>query len=468
MLISFPALRNASACVLLCAAATLASCGGGGGASGGSQTPPPNLPLDLAVAGKAVIKVQSGAQGVAVMEEKLSPLAQPGPDRSIAVLDENGIVTGRYSPPTGFALVDFAQHPSGEISMALATAKTVRIVRIDRLAAVTSDLEFADPAAAQDPFYDEGGIHDDTSLLPFATRDAVRIAAVGEHLVMALRTGRNAVVAYRLDYARPFGYTRTWRTLVEPGVSMFTIGITSGSFDTFGQLENHWHVALDADAAGNVAVAVVGKPGAAPIFAAHADFFNEPTNVVAGLLVTRIAADGQRQGATVVDTVRISELYGLRLSGDDIAVVGRVFTEQRGDGTGWNAYVAHVSRTSGALLSYRVVDVDAGDVLFDIAPLAQGRFLVAGATGYSQNPTGASISEQAAPLLAVLESDGTLRQRIAVMAGPRQNQLRSLAPRGGDWLVGGMVNGPGTHSGDGDPSLITADGFVRQMPIAVP
>ena len=187
-----------------------------------------------------------------------------------------------------------------------------------------------------------------------------------------------------------------------------------------------------------------------------------------GLLVTRIAPDGQRLGSTVIDTVQTSELYGLRLNGDDIALVGRVFSEVRGDGTGWNAYAAHVDRANGALLSYRVIDLDRGEVLFDIAPLAQGRFLVAGAAGYSQNPTGASISEQTTPLLAVLESDGTLKQRIDVVAGARQNQLRSLAARNSNWLVGGMVNGPGTHSGDGNPALIVADGFVHETTISVP
>ena len=125
------------------------------------------------------------------------------------------------------------------------------------------------------------------------------------------------------------------------------------------------------------------------------------------------------------------------------------------------------SSPSGALRAYRVVDVDAGEVLFDIAPLGQGRFLAAGAAGYTQNPTGGSISETSVPLLAVLESDGTLRARIAFPAGPRQNQLRSLAPRGADWLVGGMVDGPGTHSGDSDPALITARGFVRQVAVPV-
>ena len=416
----------------------------------------------------AVIKVQNGAQGVTLMSEKLTSLSESGPERSITLLDNNGAASGRYSAPSGWALIDFAQHPSGEISAVLATARTVRLVRLDRSAVVRNDFALTDAQAPNDPFYDNGGVRDDGSLLPVLTRDAVRLAAIGEDLAVALRTGRNAVVAYRFDYTEATSYTRIWRTLVEPGLTMFALGITSGSFDVFGALENHWHVHLDADAAGNVAVAVIGRQFIDPLFGVHADFFKEPTNVTTGLLVTRIAPGGQRLGSTVIDTVQTSELYGLRLNGDDIALVGRVFSEVRGDGTGWNAYAAHVGRTNGTLLSYRVIDLDRGEVLFDIAPLAQGRFLVAGAAGYSQNPTGASISEQTTPLLAVLEPDGTLKQRIDVVAGARQNQLRSLAARNSNWLVGGMVNGPGTHSGDGNPALIVADGFVHETTISVP
>jgi hypothetical protein len=432
------------------------------------MTPPPPALINLAVAGMAVIKVQNGAKGVTFMSEKLTSLSESGPERSITLLDTSGAASGRYSAPSGWALIDFTQHPSGEISAVLATARTVRLVRIDRSAVVRNDFGLTDAQAPNDPFYDNGGIRDDGSLLPVVTRDAIRLAAIGENLAVALRTGRNAVVAYRFDYTEATSYTRIWRTLVEPGLTMFALGITSGSFDVFGALENHWHVHLDADAAGNVAVAVIGRPFIDPLFAVHADFFKEPSFVMAGLLVTRVAPDGQRLGSTVIDTVQTSELYGLRLSGDDIALVGRVFSEVRGDGTGWNAYVANVGRVSGTLLSYRVIDLDRGEVLFDIAPLAQGRFLVAGAAGYSQNPAGASISEETSPLLAVLESDGTLKQRIDVVAGARQNHVRSIAARGGNWLVGGMVNGPGTHSGDGNPALIVADGFVNETTVSVP
>jgi hypothetical protein len=107
-------------------------------------------------------------------------------------------------------------------------------------------------------------------------------------------------------------------------------------------------------------------------------------------------------------------------------------------------------------------------VLFDAQPLPQGRYLAAGATGYTENPNGASIDEHADPLLLVLGPDGGVVKRIAFSAGPRQNQLLSLAVRGDAWSVAGLVDGPGTHSGDGNPGVIRANGLVRPLDPATP
>jgi hypothetical protein len=191
----------------------------------------------------------------------MRPILETGPQRRLTLLDAGGAVRARYSPPQGLSLIDFAQHPSGEITVALASARTVTLVRLDRAAARSFEFPLIDPQAPTDPYVFLGdGPRDDTSMVPVLTRDAVRLAPVGEDAVVALRTGRNAVVAYRLIFGTPggMGYAVQWRTLVEPGVTMLGIGITSGTFDTFGQLENHFHVHVDADAAGNVAVAVAG------------------------------------------------------------------------------------------------------------------------------------------------------------------------------------------------------------------
>ena len=415
----------------------------------------------------AVVKARASVDGVTLLEEKPTSLLETGPQRRITMLGPDGAVRARYSPPQGFSLIDFAQHAQGEVSVALASARAVTLVQLDRAAVAMREFPLVDAQAPNDPFYDSGGIHDDGSMVPAFTRDAVRLAPTGQDgrdLVVALRTGRNAVVAYRFALATPGGgYALMWRTLVEPGVSMFGIGITSGSFDTFGQLENHFHVHLDADAAGNVAVGV--RDNIATLFAAHAAYFQEPTAVQRGFIVTRLAPDGRRIGATVVDTVNNSEVHALRLHSGGVSLAGRVFTQVRPDGSGWDAWVADLDAASGALRFYRVVDVDRGDVFFDLAPLANGRFLAGGAAGYTENPPGASISEDSAPLLAVLDADGTLRQRIAVVGGPRNNQVRTVSPRGDKWLLGGLLNGPGTHSGDGNPALISADGFLREVSV---
>ncbi len=128
---------------------------------------------------------------------------------------------------------------------------------------------------------------------------------------------------------------------------------------------------------------------------------------------------------------------------------------------GWNAFTAFVGH-DGTLGPYSVVDVDRGDVLFDVAALPSGRYLALGTTGYVQNPSGESISEAAQPLLVLLNSDGSLAQNLTYIGGARHNQLTTIASLNGRWLLGGMINGPGTHSGDADRGLIVADGFLRE------
>ena len=95
---------------------------------------------------------------------------------------------------------DFAVHPSGDISAILTTATDVRIVRLDPNGSIRSDQLFLDPSSPTDPFFNyAGGIKNDNALQPALMHDAARITPLGESLAVVLRTGRNAIVAYRLD-----------------------------------------------------------------------------------------------------------------------------------------------------------------------------------------------------------------------------------------------------------------------------
>lgn len=443
---------------LLCSAISLLV------ACGDKATPPINT-VNLAVAGQTLTKVRTAGSEVVVLEQRLTSIFEDGPQRTLAILQSDGRTARPYMPPPGWSVVDFAVHPSGDISAILTTVTEVRIVRLDPNGSIRSDKIFLDPSSPTDPFFNyAGGIKDDNALQPALMHDAARLAPLGESLAVVLRTGRNAIVAYRLDPDVSGTYRLAWRTLVEPGSSILGEGITSGSFDVFGQLENHLRIFVDVDAAAaaTLAIGVVNAPLLNYTFRAHAEYFSESIEASTGVLLTRVAStDGRRLGSTVIDTHDRAELHGVRATPGGFVLVGRVLSEVRSDGSGWNAFAALVGR-DGTPGPYNVVDVDRGDVLFDVAALSSGRYLGLGTTGYTQNPSGASISEAAQPLLVLLNSDGSLARNLGYIAGARHNQLTTITPLNGRWLLGGMTNGPGTHSGDADRGLIIADGFLRE------
>jgi len=433
-------------------------------ACGGTEAPPINS-VDLAVVGQTVTKVRTIGDEVVVLEERLTSIFENGPQRTLAILQSDGRTVRLYMPPPGWSVDDFALHRSGDISAILTTATEVRIVRFDPNGSIRTDELFLDPSSPTDPFFNyAGGIKDDNALQPALMHDAARLSPLGESLAVVLRTGRNAIVAYRLDADGSGAYQRAWRSLVELGSSILQVSITSGSFDVFGQLQNHLRIYVDVDAntTATLAVGVVNAPMANFTFRAHSEYFGEPIAASTGALITRVASsDGHRLGSTVIDTHDLAELHGVRGVPGGFVLVGRVLSEVLSDGSGWNAFVAFVGR-DGTPGPYSVVDVDRGDVLFDVAALPSGRYLALGTTSHIQNPSGASISEAAQPLLVLLNSDGSLAQNLGYIGGGRHNQLTTIASLNGRWLLGGMTNGPGTHSGDADRKLIVADGFLRE------
>ncbi|MDO9075290.1 MAG: hypothetical protein Q7U73_18705 [Rubrivivax sp.] len=435
----------------------LGACGGGG--DGGAAPPP--VQAEREVSGRAVVRLASGRAGLAALDEQLLPLWETGPRRTLVLAPADGSALRRVEAPAGWSLVDVALHPSGDLTAVLTQHGLVRLWRLDATGAVRRDQPYADALAPLDPFWDEGGAFDPDALQPVLTQDAARVLALGESVLLVLRTGLNAVVACRLDDGAG-GYVRAWRTLVEPGCSIGGRFLTGGSHDVFDQLVNHAQLRADIGADGTLAVGVV--LGSYDTLAeAHAWHFGAPVAASHGLILTRLAPDGRRLGSTVVPTAQLSELHALRAVPGGFAVVGRVRTARPPDGSGWDAFFGHVG-TDGSGGAVQVLDVDRGDILFDIAAQAQGGYVAVGSTGWTQNPAGASISEGASPLLVTLAADGRLQQRLTMAAGPRHNQLRAVLRHDRQWLVAGMRNGPGTHSGDAEPGLIRADGFVARVP----
>jgi hypothetical protein len=456
--------RHGVAAALVSLVLLLIACGGGSG-SGGANPGGEPAPLQLAVPGQAVIKLRSqGAAWVALAEASRSPEIPTRPDRRLLLSLADGRSGGAdYRPPMGWSLLDFAWHPSGQLSLVLGGDRELRLLRLSTAGQVLREQGFTDPQAAIDPFVgDPLDARDPQSLLPHITRDAARLAPLGEDVAVAFRSGRHAVVLQRLNYVAGTGFTTQWRTLVEPGVYIGARFMTSGSFDPFKSLDHQWRVLLDADPQGRIAVAL--SLDLTDLVQGHGQHFGEALDprLANGVLLSQFSASGQRLGTTAIDTQHRGEPQALRWVGAQVAVAGRVRTGSTADG--WNAFLALVPAGATTLASYRVLDFDAGDVIFDISSRADGGLLVAGSTGYTQNPGGASVSEEAMPLLAQLSADGQLQQRVTLTAGLRHNQLRALALRGnGAWLLGGMENGPGTHSADADALLLKADGYLREQ-----
>lgn len=441
----------------------LTACGGDSEMmpAGAADGPPPTLMLT----GHGVIKFRAvGRQWVALTEHPQPLVDTTRPDRRLLVAADGTQQPATLEPPEGWSLIDFALHPSGKITLVLATNSALRLQRRGPMGELLAESDLTDEQAPLDPFIgDVSTIANPGSLVPKSTRDAVRLAPLGEDLVLVMRTGRNAVVAQRLTFPGAGMWVRSWRTLVEPGVPIDWVRLTGGSFDPFTSLDNQWHVVLDVDAQGRTAIAM--NLGHTELPEGHRQYFHEPLDpaLFNGVLVTLLGPDGGRLGATALDTQVLSELQVVRWVGGKVLLAGRLLTARRDDGGGWDAYVAQLTPGGGAQL--QPLDFDRGDIIFDVAGLADGRIALAGSTGYTQNPDGASVSEDVQPLLAVLPGVGAAAQRLMLPPGPRQNQVRTLAPWLQHFLVGGVQNGPGTHSADADPSLLTWDGFLRMQPM---
>lgn len=461
-----PSLATPWALLAVCGVLALAACGGGGGES---APPPPPPPIEQAVPGLALIKLAVGeARWVGLAEQPRRLESRTRPERRLLLSREGGREqAGPYLPPAGWSLIDFALHPSGQLSLVLASDRQLRLLRLDPGGQLLHQQDFLDPLTPTDPFIgDEGLIPDPQSLLPHATRDAARLAALGEDLLLAFRSGRHAVLLHRLAYGSA-GFEKRWRSLVEPGVHIDPRAIIGGvaSFDPFQSLDKQWHLLLAADGQGRIALAV--GLDSTELAEGHGRHFGDlpAAGLYTGLLLSQFSADGRRLGSLLLNTAQRSEPHALRWIGERVAVAGRVRSVQSPEG--WNGFVALVSAAAPRLQSYQLIDVDLGEVIFDLAALPDGRMLAAGSAGYTQNPLGASVSEQASPLLAELATDGRLIRRLPLQAGPRHNQLRALMPWQGGWLLGGMENGPGTHSADADPALLKADGYLREQSVSV-
>ena len=398
-----------------------------------------------------------------VLEEQLASftVAEYGASRIRRV---DGPESTPWNAPAGLLIEDAALHPSGEVSAVLIDADfNVFVARLSESLAPLDLQQLHDPEIANDPFPSGGGVPVPTDVTANALpRDSVRTAPDGEETVVAVVTPLESVLLYRLTFATRWESPR--RTLVLPVSHHIPFLPIGGTFDTFGAMWSSFRALLDVDADGNAYLAFWANPFK---LRAHKDFTGEDLKKLAGnafsqdsdVLLEKFDRAGAHLWSRLVGTENEDEPYALRAFHGEVAVVGRARRVPGDDNTFWDAFVS-VSTADGTLRRSRTFQLEASSILLGVDGVPGGGWLVGGSEGWSQNPEGLSILSFGSKLLLELPTPDADPVRIALPAGPRHNEIRSvLADTPGRWFAG-HENGPVMHTGDGDLSQIHATGVV--------
>ena len=424
----------------------LAACG---------STPPasvgPSTAIDATLPGTAAVKVEPlpDHRWIVLVEALQTQLLVTMPQRKLVWLDGDLQPLQEYVPPQGRFLIDFAVHPSGA-----ATAVEIE-------PAPGTDLFLKPLKAWWTRFFPDGtrttaefdsGIPDTGRTPPFLfSLDRARIAAVGEDVVVAVRWSDNSVRAHRLEL-RDRALQPVWTTVVEPPAQLLSIGIIGGGFDNFHQGDREAFVYLDVDPGGAAYVVV---PSTAAVLPAHDAFFGEhllagadPPHFDYGVsIITRLSPEGARSYAVLSGLGTGKRLLNVRVADRTLWLTGRARTSD--EPAGWDAWLQSFDASTGRVQAEHLVDVQDGDMFWDVAALGDGTLLGVGSTHYTQNPGGLSVSDSRDNLAVILGPDGALQRQLALPAGPvgRGNEVTSARIIDGRWgIFAGLKNGPGTHA----------------------
>jgi hypothetical protein len=119
--------------------------------------------------------------------------------------------------------------------------------------------------------------------------------------------------------------------------------------------------------------------------------------------------------------------------------------------------LAIVDLTTGETVS-RSFAIDEDDVVYGVAACGAGRVCLAGLTGALAVDTGSTVTYGDGFVLPV--SLAGEPQPRWTLTSPRHSEIRHIAPRPGGLLFFAIVNGPITHTADGDPWLGFNEGML--------
>jgi hypothetical protein len=454
---------------LVVVALALAGCTGAGAPPALDAESPLPPWSSMRVPERSVARLAVTAGRVVLLEETLTGFdhVSPGP-RLVRAIDRRSSTEVSWQPEGTARIADAAAHASGAVSVAVVDDQNrISVVGLGADLVPRATLQLMDDQVDLDPPADPAGNRG--LLASGATAESVRIAAVGDEVVVAAFTWRNSLVAYRLHWGDA-GFELRGRSLVEPPAPLIPFLPIGGSFDTFTAIVAWFQPYLAVDADGNAYLALWTNPRRIML---HTQRFGDgllplptdPGRRDSDVTVTKLAPDGTRLWSRVIGTQFEDEPYAIAAGANEVVVTGRSRRNPGNDNTQWDPWLAALDG-GGALLASRTLPFHASGILLAVEVDGTGAITAGGSDGWIQNPDGLSVLTFGAKLLFTLPSAGGTPARVDVPAGPRHNEIRSVAlGPAGVWYAG-HEDGPLTHSGDSDPSQIRSTGVVDVATVA--
>jgi hypothetical protein len=459
--------------LLLALVTALTACGTGPIGPGEPAPAVEPSPFAMTLDGDTARAVLPLPEGVLVFREPIGGgLVEHDVRRTLTWLDERGTPIAEVRAGANELFLDVVTHPSGESTLFVMVDALCGLRRYGADGTLLGTAPLTEPDLVSDPT--------DTSVDPFRPwnvggcqpheiRETGRLAADGEHVYLVNRGGSHGIVLFRFEYGAG-AFTRTLRKALLP---RHAAPLPTGIMASHRVLRStHWSYVprVVVDDAGRARVLLT--LGAGVWHEVYNAFAEVPVAEDARGVLLTVTRAGELVAARELPRALVregttSDIEGLRWLRGGVVLVGRVSPTPLPDsGYGWDGFLVHLVDGEAAPRLRVSVDLERGAVLSDAAAHGETGWLVAGRSGYWQNPRGASISEEGTSELLVLDGTGTVSRRLELAQGPRHNGALGIAPapgHAGHFYAGGLANGPGSHSADTDPTLLQADGWVNRV-----
>ena len=416
--------------------------------------------------GESVQKMRASGNGsLLVLTEQLSSgMGMLTPQRRLIEISGDGQITVVHETNDSERIADFDRLDDGRVTVVV-IPRMLKQYPIDlRIIGPTGAVAFVMAIAAS--AIPESPEKPRTPSTPWGlTQDLARVVATGNSFYLAARGPSNGLFLERYQPDGKTAFKRSWQRIIGCSNGVGAVGYTSGSYDNFHQTQVRFIPYLAADSNGDAYVATLATN--AVVLGINA-MFNENLKVPdlvpgqldpSALIVTRVTIKGERKPAHLVWMGADAEIYGMAVAQAGLVVGGRIRKNDAQRDS--QIFVARLGVPNLEPIFNKTMTTHLSGVLLAVALSQNGDLVGGGSDGWSQNPSGLSLGIFGNNLLIEFDKSGRLRRQVKVPDGPRHNQISALLSLAdGRLCIGGMQNGPLTHTADHDPKALFADGFI--------